>query len=144
MSRGEGSRSGSGGVGGVTSVCCSSTGVVCSGAGGSSPAGSGAVDASGSGSFGCARCAASGASQSSASGPSRMLARLRAMRDLLLHELATELAVRLGGGTGRVVLQHGAALYGRFRISHRLPDAGLEHQLAEVLLEDLDRLARMQ
>ena len=81
-----------------------------------------------------ARRAASVARNSSASGPSRMLARFRAICSLLCDNLARELAVRLRGGTGRVVLQHRAALHGRLGVPDRLPDAGAVHQIAEVLL----------
>src|SRR5205807_8184503 len=84
-------------------------------------------------------CAASVALKSSASGPSRMLARLRAIEHLL-----PEASVRLRGRAGRVGLDDGAALHRRFCVAHGLPDAGLEDEVAEVLLEDLDRLARVQ
>src|ERR671937_3107144 len=85
------------------------------------------------------RCAASVARNSSASGPSRMLARFRAIEHLL-----RQLTVRLGGGSGGVVLQHGRALHRCLRVADRLADPGLVDEVAEVLLEDLEGLARVQ
>src|SRR3954469_7428628 len=73
----------------------------------------------------------------SARGPSRMLARfLRAMGEDLLREVA----VRARGLSGWVVLEDGAAADRRLGELDRLADPGLEHELAEVLLEDLHRL----
>src|SRR5262245_63190106 len=71
-------------------------------------------------------CAASVALKSSASGPSRMLARRRAIEHLL-----REVAVSLRSGTGRVVLEHRAALDGRFGVADGLLDPGFEHQVSE-------------
>src|SRR5205085_1641635 len=79
------------------------------------------------------RCAASVARKSSASGPSRMLARLRAIEHLL-----GKVPVRLGRSTGRVVLEHRAALHGRLGVADRLADLRVEDEIAEVLLQDLD------
>ena len=75
--------------------------------------------------------------QSSASGPHARL-RFRAIEHLL-----RELPVRVGRGAGQVVLEHRASLQ-RLGVADRLLDAGLVDQVAEVLLQDLDRLARMQ
>src|SRR3954470_17860848 len=85
------------------------------------------------------RCAASVALKSSASGPSRMLARFRAIEHLL-----REVAVQLRGVATRVVTQHGLALHRRLRVTNRLADPRLEDEIAEVLLEDVDGLLRMQ
>src|SRR6185503_6107689 len=85
------------------------------------------------------RCAASVALKSSASGPSRMLARRRAIEHLLC-----EVTVGLGGRAGRVVLEHRAALDGRFGVADGLLDARLEDEVSEVLLEHLHRLAAVQ
>src|SRR2546429_2989637 len=94
--------------------------------------------ASGSASPACF-CAASVARKSSASGPSRMLARRRAIENLL-----RQLAVGLGGATCGVVLEHRAALDGRLGVADRLANLRPEDEIAEVLLQDLDRLARVQ
>src|SRR4051812_49326531 len=75
--------------------------------------------------------------KSAASGPSLMLARLP---DAMSENLLRKVAIGLGGGTVRVVLQDGHALHGRLGEAHRLADARGEHPVAEVLLEDLDRL----
>src|SRR5919106_1719994 len=74
----------------------------------------------------------------SARGPSRMLARflLRAMSENLLGQLA----VGARGLAVRVVLDDRAAANGRLGELDRLADPRLEHQVAEVLLEDLHRL----
>src|ERR687898_772539 len=73
----------------------------------------------------------------SARGPSRMLARLlRAMGEDLLGEIA----VGTGCGALRVVLEDRGATDGSLGELDRLADPRLEHQLAEVLLEDLHRL----
>src|SRR6266702_3468301 len=85
------------------------------------------------------RCAASVARKSSASGPSRMLARFRAIEHLL-----REIAVGLSGAAGRVVLEYGGPLHGRLGVADRLPDPRLEDEVAEVLLQDLERLPRVQ
>src|SRR6185503_10013159 len=82
------------------------------------------------------RCAASVALKSSASGPSRMLARRRAIEHLL-----REVAVGLGGRAGGVVLEHRAALDGRFGIADGLLYARLENEVSEVLLQHLHCLA---
>src|SRR5512134_2709729 len=138
----------SGSGGGETIVASSGPGSAASRAGGEEvgSASKGAADstvASASGASGAApspslsdwRCAASVARKSSASGPSRMLARRRAIEHLL-----REVTVRLCGGALRVVLEHGAALHRRFRVAHGLADPRLEDELAEVLLQHLDRL----
>src|SRR5688572_20875723 len=93
----------------------------------------------GSPSFSDWRCAASVALKSSASGPSRMLARRRAIEHLLC-----EVTVGLSGRSGWVVLEHGAALHGRFRVAHGLADPRVEDELAEVLLQHLDGFLRVQ
>src|SRR2546428_2863098 len=85
------------------------------------------------------RCAASVALKSSASGPSRMLARLRAIEHLL-----REVAVGLGGASAGVVFQDRVSLHGGLGVANGLANLGVEHQVAEVLLEDLDGLARVQ
>src|SRR6185312_10012642 len=77
----------------------------------------------------------------SAKGPSRMLARLPvAMGQHLLREVA----IRLRGLPGRIVLEHGHPLHGSLCETHGLADARCEHTIAEVLLQDLDRLLRVQ
>src|SRR5438552_8017908 len=83
--------------------------------------------------------AASVARKSSASGPSRMLARFRAIEHLL-----REVSVRLRGAAGRVVREHRGSLHGRLGVADRLADARVEHEIAEVLLENVHRLAGMQ
>src|SRR6266702_6811149 len=85
------------------------------------------------------RCAASVALKSSASGPSRMLARFRAIEHLL-----REVAIQLRGVAARVVAQHRLALHGSLRVPDRLANHRLEDEIAEVLLEDVDRFLRMQ
>src|ERR687897_1298285 len=90
-------------------------------------------------SFSAWRWAASVARNSSASGPSRMLARFRAIEHLL-----RELPVGRCGVAGRVVLQHRAPLHGCLGVANRLLDPGLEDELTEVLLQDLDRLTRVK
>src|SRR4029077_14672618 len=87
----------------------------------------------------CWRCAASVALKSSASGPSRMLARFRAIEHLL-----REVAVQLRGVAARLVTQHGLALHRGLRVANRLADLCLEDEIAEVLLEDVDGLLRVQ
>src|SRR3954447_14600779 len=73
----------------------------------------------------------------SARGPSRMLARfLRAMGENLLGKLT----VGARGLAVRVVLEDGGPADRRLGELDRLADAGLEDELAEVLLQDLDRL----
>src|SRR5215207_10849276 len=75
--------------------------------------------------------------KSAASGPSRMLARLPLpIREHLLRQLA----IRVGRRAVGVVLEHRHALDGSFRKPHGLADPSAEHAVAEVLLEDLDRL----
>src|SRR3954454_19698526 len=154
-----GSRTGSGGGGGGGGGACfshsgtcstvfsgGSTGVGFTGAGGGA-ASTGAASAcccsgSGSGSrpsFSACFCAASVARKSSASGPSRMLARLRAMEHLL-----REIAVGLGGATAGVVFEDGGALHRCLRVANGLLDLRVEHEVAEVLLQDLHRFARVQ
>src|SRR5262245_4350874 len=107
----------------------------CSGSG----SGSGTASACGSSCPSAWRWAASVARKSSASGPSRMLARLRAIEHLL-----REIAVGLRSGAGGVVLEHRRPLHGRFGIADGLADPGLEDEVAEVLLEDLERLPRVE
>src|SRR5581483_8004798 len=85
------------------------------------------------------RCAASVARKSSASGPSRMLARRRAIEHLL-----GEVAVHARGVPGRVVLQDRLSLHGRLCIAHSLADLRVQHEVAEVLAQDLDRFLRVQ
>src|SRR5207237_9502151 len=83
--------------------------------------------------------AASVARKSSASGPSRMLARRRAIENLL-----RELAVGVCSATCWVVLEHRAALHGRLGVADRLADPRPEDEIAEILLQNLDGLARVQ
>src|SRR5947207_194162 len=85
------------------------------------------------------RCAASVAWNSSASGPSRMLARLRAIENLL-----RKLAVGLGGASAGVVFQDRGPLHRGLGVANGLANLGVENQVAEVLLEDLDGIARVQ
>src|SRR6266536_1184035 len=85
-------------------------------------------------------CAASVARNSSASGPSRIDARFRATAEHLLREIA----VHLRGLAGRVVLEDGLALDRRLRIADCLADLRVQHERPEVVLQDLDRLLRMQ
>src|ERR1700693_4620124 len=87
----------------------------------------------------CWRCAASVALKSSASGPSRMLARLRAIEHLL-----REITVQLRGGAAWLVAPHGLHLHGSLGIPDRLADLRLEDEIAEVLLEDVDRFLRVE
>src|SRR5579871_4820864 len=74
-----------------------------------------------------------------ASGPSRMLCRFA-----IGEHLPREVTVRLGRPTGRIVLQHRGSLHRGLGVPDGLADIGVEHEVAEVLLQDLDRLARMQ
>src|SRR6266498_2580727 len=134
--RRSGRAGGSGGGSGVTG----SNGGACSTVSSSGSAGKASATDSGSCSgSGWWRCAASVARKSSASGPSRMLARFRAIENLL-----RQVAVGVRSLAARVVLQDRGALHRRLGVADRLLDPGLEHELAEVLLEDLDRLARVQ
>src|SRR3954467_3718385 len=75
--------------------------------------------------------------KSAASGPSLMLARLPLS---IPEDLLCELAVGVRGLAVRVVLEHGHALHGGLREPDRLGDARSEDLVAEVLLEELDRL----
>src|SRR4051794_7463765 len=102
-----------------------------------------------SGMAGGGSCASGGGSRPSvsvlrnrlANGPSRMLARLPLpIREHLLRQPA----IRVGRLPIRVVLQDGHPLHGCFREADGLLDARPEHPIAEVLLEDLDRLLGMQ
>src|SRR3954453_23574887 len=78
---------------------------------------------------------------SAARGPSRMLARL----PLPIGEhLLRQLAIRVGRRAVRVVLEDRHPAHGSFREPHRLADPRTEHAVAEVLLEDLDRLLGVQ
>src|SRR5690349_8168714 len=88
----------------------------------------------------CCAAAPSVALNSWASGPSRMLWR----RFAIAEHLPRQVAVRLGGVPLGIVLEYGGAFHGRLRVADRLADARVEHQLAEVLLQDLDRLAGVQ
>src|SRR5688500_2524990 len=121
-------------AGGSTGSGAVASGPACSAVGKSSPAGSRA----GSSRPDC-RWAASVALKSSARGPSRMLTRRRAIEHLL-----GEVAVRLRGRAGRVVLEHRAALDGRLGIANRLLDLRVEDEVAEVFLQHLDRLLRVE
>src|SRR4051794_9865969 len=103
----------------------------------------GAAGVAGASRSGDCSAGAAGTSSSSvrrnraASGPSRMLARL----PLAIGEnLLREIAIGLGGHPVGIVLQDRHPLDGRFREANRLLDARGEHAVAEVLLEDLDRL----
>ena len=60
------------------------------------------------------------------------------------RDLTRQRPIGVCGGAGRVVLEDGAALDRRLCVPDGLPDPGRVHELTEVLLEDLDRLARMQ
>src|SRR3954447_23913612 len=75
--------------------------------------------------------------KSAASGPSLMLARLPLS---IPEDLLCELAVGIRGLPVRVVLEHGHALHRGLREPDRLGDARSEDLVAEVLLEELDRL----
>src|SRR6266545_5489349 len=138
-----GRRSGrAGGSGGGSGVTGSNGGACSTVSSNGSPGAAfarGSGSRSGSGFSGCWRCAASVARKSSASGPSRMLARFRAIENLL-----RQVAVGVRSLAARVVLQDRGALHRRLGVADRLLDPGLEHELAEVLLEDLDRLAGVQ
>src|SRR3954468_21913346 len=132
-SDGSGTGSGRGGEGVSTSssqVGTCSTVDSCGSSGGGASAG---VPSS------CWRCAASVALKSSARGPSRMLARFRAIEHLL-----RELPIEIGCVAGRGVGEHRLPLHGCFGVAHRLANLGLEHEVAEVLLEDVDRFLRVQ
>src|ERR1051325_8523733 len=132
--------SGAGGCGAASSIHSGTCSTVCSG--GSTGVGAGVGSGCGSSvrpSFSACRCAASVARNSSASGPSRMLARLRAIEHLL-----RKLAVGLGGASAGVVFQNRGALHRRLGVANGFPDLRVEDQVAEILLEDLDRLARVQ
>src|SRR3954468_2255562 len=78
--------------------------------------------------------------KSAASGPSLMLARLPLS---IPEDLLCELPVGVRGLAVRVVLEHGHALHRGLRETHRLCDARGEDLVAEVLLEELDRLLRV-
>src|SRR5688500_3813232 len=123
-----------------TVFSCGSSGGVAAGGGAAAASGSGAAGCSGAFSP-CSACrwAASVARKSSASGPSRMLARFRATEHLLC-----QVAVRLGGRSGRIVLQDRRTLHRRLGVTDGLADPRLVDEFAEVLLEYLDRLARVQ
>src|SRR5437762_1617055 len=85
------------------------------------------------------RCAASVALKSSASGPSRMLARFRAIEHLL-----REIAIQLGGVAARVIAQDRLSLHRGLCVADRLADLRVVHEVAKVLLEDVDRFLRVQ
>src|SRR5690242_10774552 len=73
----------------------------------------------------------------SARGPSLMLARLGRA---IFQDLLRQVAVVVRRVPLRIVLQHAGPPDGRLGELDRLSDPRLEDQLAEVLLEDLDRL----
>src|SRR4051795_7092129 len=73
-----------------------------------------------------------------ASGPSLMLARL--LGPAMGENLLREVAIGLRRDAVRVVLEHGHPLHRGFRKTNRLADARGEDPVAEVLLENLDRL----
>src|SRR2546430_2051359 len=139
---GSGSRTGSGWGWGTAatpaSSCSSANSGTCSTVSSCGSIASGGGVSSGAASPACF-CAASVARKSSASGPSRMLARRRAIENLLC-----QLAVGLGGATCGVVLEHRAALDGRLGVADRLANLRPKDEIAEVLLQDLDRLARVE
>ena len=60
------------------------------------------------------------------------------------QHLLREVAICLRGLPGRIVLEHGHPLHGSLCETHGLADARCEHSITEVLLEDLDRLLRVQ
>src|SRR5882762_826345 len=102
--------------------------------------------ASAGGEDGGAFAAASSSSvlrNSAASGPSRMLALSRLLL-AISEDLLGELPIRVCGGALRVVLEHRHALHGRLGEADGLLDAGREDLVAEVLLEQLDRLLGME
>src|SRR6266576_2251323 len=68
-----------------------------------------------------------------------MLARLRAIEHLL-----RKVAVGLSGASAWVVLEDGGALDRGLRVANGLSNPRVEDQVAEVFLEDLHRLARVQ
>src|SRR3954470_17899595 len=76
-----------------------------------------------------------------ASGPSLMLARL--LGPAMGENLLREVAIGLRRDAVRVVLEHGHPLHRGFRKTNRLADARGEDPVAEVLLENLDRLLGM-
>src|SRR4029077_1168569 len=84
-------------------------------------------------------CAASVARKSAASGPSRMLARRRAIEHLL-----RQVTVHRGGFAARVVLEDRLPLHRGLRVANSLANLCVEDEIAEVLLQDLDRLARVE
>src|SRR6266576_3800486 len=135
---GSGSGSGSGTAATRASSCACANPGTCSTVSscGSSASGGGTVSGS---PFSACLCAASVARKSSARGPSRMLARLRAIEHLL-----RELAVGLGGASAGVIFEDGGALHRGLRVANGLANLGVEDEVAEVLLEDLHRLARVQ
>src|SRR5215218_7553216 len=117
-----------------------SCGVGVRGAGRSSNSACGGAAAGGSAGAACS-WPSSVLRKRAASGPSRMLARLPlAIREHLLRQLA----IGVGRRSRRVVLEHRHALHGSFRETDGLPDASAEHAVAEVLLEDLQRLLGVQ
>src|SRR3954470_5595808 len=73
----------------------------------------------------------------SARGPSRMLARLRR---LIRQDLLCQVAVIARGVALRIVLENGGTLHGGLGEFDRLFDPRPENEVAEVLLEDLNRL----
>src|SRR5581483_10981695 len=108
-----------------------------SAAGSGAGAGAGRCFRSGAGSSGWSpRRAASVARKRSASGPSRMLARFLATEHLL-----RQVAIHLSSLAGRIVGEHRRPLHRRLGEADRLPDSRVVHEVAEVLAQDLVRLA---
>src|SRR5438874_12693409 len=126
----DGSGTGSGRGGAGVSTSSSQVGTCSTVDSCGSSAGAGVPGASRS----CWRCVASVALKSSASGPSRMLARFRAIEHLL-----REVAVMGRCVAGGVVAEHGLSLHGRLGVAHGLADFRLEDEIAEVLIQDVDR-----
>src|SRR6185437_4163885 len=117
-------------------------GVAAAGAGGGATGALSAAFSAASSAGGCATvsCEPSVWRKRSASGPSRMLA----LRLLTLEHLLGERPIGLGCLPLGFVEEHRLALDRRLSVANRLADPGLAHQIAEVLLEDLDRLAHVQ
>src|SRR5450759_5452636 len=68
-----------------------------------------------------------------------MLARFRAIEHLL-----GEVAIELRSLTFWLVLEHGCAFHRRVVIANRLANSRAEDEIAEILLQDFDRLTRVQ
>src|SRR6478609_3175974 len=91
------------------------------------------------GTWSTVRSSGSVARKSSASGPSRMLARRRAIQYLL-----GQVAIHARSLTGRVVLQHRLPLDRSLGKTDGLADPRVEDEIPEVLLQDIDSLARVE